>query len=45
MTKEIALTFDDGPWGIRTVRVLDELTNSKNSSNFHDTGCAYGRIS
>lgn len=34
MTKEIALTFDDGPWGIRTVRVLDELTNRKIPATF-----------
>lgn len=25
MTKEIALTFDDGPWGARTLWVHDEL--------------------
>ena len=34
MTKEIALTFDDGPWGTRTVRVLDELTNRKIPATF-----------
>ena len=34
MTKEIALTFDDGPWGLTTPRVLDELIAQKIPATF-----------
>ncbi|RZI48085.1 polysaccharide deacetylase family protein [Lactococcus kimchii] len=34
MTKEIALTFDDGPWGATTPRVLDILIKRKIPATF-----------
>jgi peptidoglycan/xylan/chitin deacetylase (PgdA/CDA1 family) len=34
MTKEVALTFDDGPWGETTPRVLDELIKRQIPATF-----------